>query len=124
MLQKVLSFIKIICISNYTRYLILIKLIKYYIIPGENNNNKKDKWKIFKKYKVVILSLIYLRNNLIQSFYKIILSLNLNLQSFKKKQIKLISSQKNLEETLKQGMMSGLEEGQQFYQESKQAQVL
>ena len=90
MLQKVLSFIKIICISNYTRYLILIKLIKYYIINGENNNNKKDKWKIFKKYQVVILSLIYLRNNLIQSFYKIILSLNLNLQSFKKKQIKLI----------------------------------
>ena len=81
---------KIICISNYTRYLILIKLIKYYIITGENNNNKKDKWKIFKKYQVVILSLIYLRNNLIQSFYKIILSLNLNLQSFKKKQIKLI----------------------------------
>ena len=90
MLQKVLSFIKIICISNYTRYLILIKLIKYYIITSENNNNKKDKWKIFKKYQVVILSLIYLRNNLIQSFYKIILSLNLNLQSFKKKQIKLI----------------------------------
>ena len=90
MLQKVLSFIKIICISNYIRYLILIKLIKYYIITSENNNNKKDKWKIFKKYQVVILSLIYLRNNLIQSFYKIILSLNLNLQSFKKKQIKLI----------------------------------
>ena len=90
MLQKVLSFIKIICISNYTRYLILIKLIKYYIITSENNNNKKDKWKIFKKYQVVILSLIYLRNNLIQSFYKIILSLNLNLQSFKKKQMKLI----------------------------------
>ena len=88
MLQKVLSFIKIICISNYIRYLILIKLIKYYIITSENNNNKKDKWKIFKKYQVVILSLIYLRNNLIQSFYKIILSLNL--QSFKKKQIKLI----------------------------------
>ena len=70
-----MSFIKIICISNYTRYLILIKLIKHYIITSENNNNKKDKWKIFKKYQVVILSLIYLRNNLIQSFYKIILSL-------------------------------------------------